>query len=353
MRPILYESNEEKFTSNGLGRPEFTECTVTQKADYTYELAASCYVGSKHAEDLTIGRLIYAKPDSSSEPEPFQIYAIEKDESGLMRVSAEHISYRMKGNPCKPFSLPGSSTSTVKKALDLIYLNRTINDGFSYITDLANISAMKFEKPQSVYDVLLYIAKQYGEKNILFTKKTAKVTIRGKDSGLVIRYGKNVSSINQSYDITGKYTGVIAYWEREGTYKYSAVQYVPGSSSWPYQAIYAYDVSTVYTGTDQTTLNSYASAYIAEHRADFTPAVSITIGYVDTAAAANTAISNDTPPASTLSLFDSVHVVYEPLGIETTAQVVTTEWDVLRDRYTKIEIGTPKTTITEAIKAVK
>ena len=53
-----------------------------------------------------------------------------------------------------------------------------------------------------------------------------------------------------------------------------------------------------------------------------------------------------------LYLGDKVEVIFERLGINTTARVKKYEFDSLRERYKKVEIGTIKPSITKSLAAV-
>ena len=46
-------------------------------------------------------------------------------------------------------------------------------------------------------------------------------------------------------------------------------------------------------------------------------------------------------------LCDTVQVYFEPLGFSASAKIVKTEYDVLLEKYTKIELGTIKKTIAD------
>lgn len=54
--------------------------------------------------------------------------------------------------------------------------------------------------------------------------------------------------------------------------------------------------------------------------------------------------------ATIVSLGDTVHVCYDNAVLDT--RVIKTTWDSLGERYTKIELGTKKTTLTETIKSL-
>ena len=50
-----------------------------------------------------------------------------------------------------------------------------------------------------------------------------------------------------------------------------------------------------------------------------------------------------------VDLCDTVTVIFEKLGIDAKAKVISTTWDVLADRYTRIEIGDVKQKVTDTI----
>lgn len=52
---------------------------------------------------------------------------------------------------------------------------------------------------------------------------------------------------------------------------------------------------------------------------------------------------------SNIDLYDTVKVVFEDLDISEEAQVVETEWDVLRERYTSVQIGSPRKSLSSTI----
>ena len=54
-----------------------------------------------------------------------------------------------------------------------------------------------------------------------------------------------------------------------------------------------------------------------------------------------------------VDLCDTVHVFFDALGISASAKCVRTEWDVLADRYSKIELGTIRASIAGTIASIK
>ncbi|MGN3436652.1 phage tail protein, partial [Enterococcus gallinarum] len=64
---------------------------------------------------------------------------------------------------------------------------------------------------------------------------------------------------------------------------------------------------------------------------------------------AQTADYADIATLETVELCDDVRVYYEKLGVDTTAKVIKTKWNVLRDAYDEIEIGEKRTTLSSII----
>ena len=68
MKPILYESNETAFTSNGLGRlHDAVSFTVTTERNGVYEADFNYPVTGEHFSDIKCGRIVYARHDDSDD----------------------------------------------------------------------------------------------------------------------------------------------------------------------------------------------------------------------------------------------------------------------------------------------
>ena len=92
MIPILYESTETAFTSQGLGSlSDATMCVVTEERNGAYELEMEYVEGGVHFEDLKVSRIILAKPSQLATPQPFRICKITKPLNKRVQVFAQHI----------------------------------------------------------------------------------------------------------------------------------------------------------------------------------------------------------------------------------------------------------------------
>ena len=105
MIPILYESNETQFTSQGLGRlSDATLCEVVEERNGIFELEMEYPVDGIHFKDITHSRIILAKPADGANSQPFRIYKIGKPLGGRCSIYAQHVSYQTVHIPVMPFS---------------------------------------------------------------------------------------------------------------------------------------------------------------------------------------------------------------------------------------------------------
>ena len=72
------------------------------------------------------------------------------------------------------------------------------------------------------------------------------------------------------------------------------------------------------------------------------PKVSIKVSFVNLA---DTEEYKDLIPLQNVNLCDTVNVQFEKLGINTTAKIVETEYDVLKEKYISVQIGSLKSTL--------
>ena len=125
---------------------------------------------------------------------------------------------------------------------------------------------------------------------------------------------------------------------------------------------YAYDRIEIWDCTQEfdtaptaQQLTDWAAAYMERNNWGV-PNVSITVDLVTQAGSlgynADAIKTPDITADQEVYLGDSVEVIFERLGINTTARVKKYEFDSLRERYKKVEIGTIKPSITKSLAAV-
>ena len=92
MIPILYESTETAFASNGLGRlRDMISCVVTEERNGIYELDFEYPMTAEDFDQIKIGRIIGVTHDESDDIQPFDIVSHERPIEGVVTFHAVHI----------------------------------------------------------------------------------------------------------------------------------------------------------------------------------------------------------------------------------------------------------------------
>ena len=214
----LHESTETSFTTNGLGTlSDAITCEVTEERNGEFELEIEYPVTGIRYKELQLRRIIMAKPNPYSDPQPFRIYAITKPINGIVTINAEHISYDMSGYPVSAFA-----ADTVQNAFINMKSASAVDCPFSFSTDKTTTANMTVLKPSSMRSLLGgvdgSILDVYGGE-YEFDKFNVKLwNKRGADRGVSIRYGKNLTDLKQEENCSSVYTGVYPFWysEQEG-----------------------------------------------------------------------------------------------------------------------------------------
>ena len=345
MIPILFDSSETTFTSNGLGRlPDATRCEVTEERNGIYELVLDYPVSGRNYDLLQTGRFIFATHDESRDPQPFEIYSTSAPLEGLIEVHAWHLSYKLNNIILKPFTANSCSA-----AMAAIPSNIIGNSNFTFWTDKQVTANFKLNIPAPVRSVLGgmegSILDTFGTGEYEFDMFTVKLhQNRGSNRGVSIRYGKNLTKLDRTLDGSTVYNSVVPYWTGEDQTVYSNTL-VTRTGETPGRAI-ALDMSADFETAPtvlelQTAAQSYIDASSAYEIKD-----NIKIDFV--------ALWQTTEYASYAALqrvylCDTVNIFYEKAGINATAKCIKVVYDTLRERYSSIELGDPQTTLAKQI----
>lgn len=325
------------FDSYGRGAlVDCIKCEVTEERNGSYELTMEYPISGAHFDDMELRCIIMAQPNFNDDPQAFRIYSITAPINGKVTVLARHLSYDLSGIPVTPFT----ATSCAAACSGLIS-NALVASPFTIGTTLGTIADFKVDVPSSVRSwfggkegsLIDVYGGEWAYDNYTCTLKNA----RGADRGVVIRYGKNLIDFEQEKNCEEVYTGVLAYWaDDEGHQVRTNVINVAGL--YDYRRILVLDMSQDFE--EQPTaaqLTTRANTYITANNIGV-PKVNITLDWVQTSELSDR-----------VDLCDTVLVEFERIGVSAKAKCISTTWDVLKDRYSKIEFGEPKTNITDTI----
>ena len=211
MMPILYRADETEFDTYGIGvLSDCTFCEVTEERNGAFECVMKYPLHGALFDEIKNDRVILVKPNDTSRSQPFRIYRITTPMNGIITVYAQHISYDLSGIGVLCFE---SKSVSPQLALERIFANTSSKHGFKCRTDLSAPRAFSVSKPMSIRaclggtegSVLDVWGGEY-EWNMFDVILHSK---RGKDNGVVIEYGKNLTSLEQDNDFSSVYTHLL------------------------------------------------------------------------------------------------------------------------------------------------
>lgn len=347
MRPILFSKNSTSFNTNGIGRLEPMSCYVTEERNSIFELEMTVKMDSRHFSDIVHSAVILAKPSPSRNPQPFRIYGISKPINGKVSVRAEHLSYQLNYIPVMPFSAQG-----VKNALNGFKTSAAENCPFTFWTNLTSTASYAIAAPESIRhylggvrgSILDVYGGEYEWDNYVVKLHKA----RGVHRGVTLRYGKNITNLEQEENIANTYTGICPYWRSDGLQVTlpEKVLHSANASNFPYQRTVVKDFSSAFQSRPTVAqLRNYANAYMQAAKIGV-PKVSIKVTPVDLSQSEEyKSLFED----QIIELCDYIDVDFEKLGVHVTEEVTRIKYDVLNERYVEIDIGDVRSSLARTI----
>ena len=349
MKPRLYAEDETEFESNGLGPlSDALACTVEENRNGAFELTMDYPVTGVLFDELKHGSIIFAPTNDSGTPQPFRVCEISTPLSGVVTIRAKHISYQLSHVPVSPFTA-GSCTA----ALQGIKSHAAEQCPFDFWTDKESTADFSVEAPTSARSLLGGVTGSvldvYGGE-YEFDRYTVKLhNARGRDSGVVIAYGKNLVDLNQEESIESTITGVYPYYKDTGGNVLELPEKVVSSESaqnFPYPRTVPLDCSQVWQEVPTVEqLRAYATSYVKKEGIGV-PSVSLKVSFVPLW---QTDEYKAIAPAERLNLCDIATVRFEKLGVNARAKVVQTVYDVLAGRYESVTLGEASTNLADTI----
>ena len=407
---VLYEQNETNFTSNGLGYlSDVIECTVSEELNGEYELEMEYPVDGIRYSEIQHRRILYVKPNPYEDPQPFRIYNINRPIDGRVEINARHISYDLSGYTVSesedkhiPFStspkifcekIPSAMTELNSGMPQFTFWTNSVEeyDSETYAEEgdeLKEKHWIYIDTPSSVRSLIGQFTEKY-KGEFKFDKYAVKFYgpisgqseddkhYRGIDSGVVLRYGKNLTDLMQEEDSDkGMYTHLYPYWsgtvnttktetdsESDESSSSTTTTYSSNSEEkvvtmtnklYPifdhdvgYKRVLIYEVNSDWSdkhpnNTDDATpwpseeeFEELCKEYIKNNELG-APKITLTASFVQLSRSAE---YEDLKPLEKVLLGDTVSVLWEDLGVNSTLKCTKTEYDALTDSYKSITLG--------------
>lgn len=387
MTPLLFDGATTDFGGNFIcALTECLSCEVTENADTReFECAFSYPTNGALFKEIQIGRIIYVPHDATRVQEPLDIYAYDVGIDGIATFRAHHVSYRLAKQIRKPRGIV--ETDWAETTLNIIIDSSTTADaGLNLLaTPFHVISAEETPGGRDImHDTLpfgwngLRSSRDLliGDSNSIastlgFEFKWEKFNIRvysktrGRQRDVIIRYGRNVSSMTYEQDANTTYRAIMPYWVDSQT---GETVYFDGNGSFidPDTGNPVADTATIAVGINELGINSFLrgdtfeavpvdfSGMLDERPTDFQlwtvaneyfdvnatikPFENLTVDFADVEPGSADA-------AQQLCLCDLATVYMPQAHIAKNMRVAKTTYDALRDRYTKLEFGNAQRSI--------
>lgn len=346
MTPILLKADAKKKIG---WLSECTACEVTEERNGVYELELVYPIGATHANDIVTDCYIKAKPNQTSANQLFHIYKVSKPINGEFTVYAEHVSYILSGYPVPTVSASGNAQVAINAILTAAKNQIGKATGFTAATtditlsssiNLSNVSA-RAALGGVEGSVLYTYGGEYEFDN--YTIKLHKS--RGKDNGVRIAYGKNMTELKCDVDMSASYTGIFGYVKTDDISLTSS--YNVTNTSGISTRILVRDFSSDFgsNAPTQGSLDAAVQKYAEDNDINSIKA-SVTVSFVNLAQSPEYA---NIAPLETVNLCDTVTIYHKELGVNIKAKVIKTVYDTIAEKYTKIELGSARTNVSSII----
>lgn len=346
MTPILLKA-DAKTKIGWLS--ECIECEVTEERNGVYELELVYPIGATHANDIVTDYYIKAKPNQTSANQLFHIYKVSKPINGEFTVYAEHVSYILSGYPVPTVSASGNAQVAINAILTAAKNQLGKATGFTAATNditlsssinLSNVSA-RAALGGVEGSVLYTYGGEYEFDN--YTIKLHKS--RGKNNGVRIAYGKNMTELKCDVDMSASYTGIFGYVKTDDVNLTSS--YNVTNASGISTRILVRDFSSDFgeNTPTQSLLDATVKKYAEDNDINSIKA-SVTVSFVNLAQSPEYA---NIAPLETVNLCDTVKIYHKELDVNIKAKVIKTVYDTIAEKYTKIELGSARADMSSII----
>lgn len=221
---ILYDKNEQAFTSLGIGvLDDAISCTVTEELNGAFELEMEYPITGVHYTDIQEERIIYAKASDLLSFQPFRIYKITRPIDGTVTVCAEHISYDMGTVPVR--KLNAENLADLAGPNGKIQNGKMIDSPFTFLVGADKLDGteitFKTSIPHNMRALLMgsddSILNIYKGEYIFDKFNVTLCDRRGKDRGFAIRYSKNMIDLEQETSSELMFNGVCPFYSNTTT----------------------------------------------------------------------------------------------------------------------------------------
>lgn len=360
MIPILYESTETEFTSNGLGRlRDMIRCECTEERNGVYEVEFEYPITGAHYDEIIPGRIIAVEHDNSGDIQPFDIYYYSKPINGVVTFRATHVSYRLSGVVFQNEAQVPSDDLTV--LFRYLSAQSVPSNPFTYYTDIITRSSLPCFNYDGMGEPLIVkqvlggmegsILDTFGGEYLFDKFNVSLLMNRGIEKDFCIKYGVNMTEFTDEVDSSEAYNACVPFWKGESQIiKGDMVEAEMPSYDGQIHCV-PLDLSEDYeAGMVTKELLEIRAKYIMKQKQTYLPKQNISVKFI------NLSDSEEYQQFENLQkcqLCDSIKIIFPFYDMEGTFKIVKVVWDVLQEKYTEMELGALSTTLAQALGLAK
>ena len=369
MIPLLFDMSERQFKNMGLGPlNDALECTIEMEINGVYQLHMVYPADGLMYSQISTKKIIYAVPDGSGVPQPFDIFRVSKMSGERIEIDARHVSYRLSNRVVMPFSLTNATVATV--ALRIINGSVGGGSGFSVSNMRPDASTKKInfsiDVPCSAKAALMGMEGSlldviggeiaFGVFSIRFYEDGGM----GSEKDVAAQYGINLTDFQRETSTEDQPTGVMPYWKGRNASGEDVVVLLSASlsdvvvyndirRSDAYSLVVPLDLSDTFeTIPTVEQLRQAASAYINNDRFDTGNASKTDLSFIQLSDSEE--YKNLLASLADVTLGDTILVVNTKYNVAAKQRIIRTVYDVLKDRYVGMTFGNLKTYSNERIR---
>lgn len=353
---ILHDKTNNDWNSLGFGPlVDAINPKVIREKHGVYDLQFQYPVTGPLFKDIKNGRWVVsdAGPTIVSQAQRFEIVTVTKPIDGIVTVFCEHKRYQLLRSIVKI----GEKMTTTKAQLALNALNRLSEPqgDFTFYSDVQTTAGMDFSDPSrfdSVQSALGgvrgSILDNFGGEYLFNNNEVKLLQSAGKESNVIIAYGKNLTDITQEESIENTFTSIYGWaTNEEGQVITLPETYIDSEyvNNYTQRRIQMKDFSEDNI-ENVAQLRAAVQNFIKNNNVGI-PKISIKSKYEDLAS--SVADQESIKLLESVDLCDYVTVTFNQLEINTSAQIVKTVWNVSLDKYDSVELGDARTDFAKII----
>lgn len=369
MIPLLFDMSEVQFKNMGLGPlNDALECTIEREINGVYQLHMIYPADGLMYSQISTKKIIYAVPDGSDVPQPFDIFRVSKMSGERIEIDARHVSYRLSNRVVMPFSLTNATVATVASKI----INGAVGGGSGFIVHNMRPDASTKKIDFSIDVPCSAKAALMGMEGSLLDVIGGEIAFSAfgiyfyKDGGMgtekdvTAQYGINLTVFQREITTEDQPTGVMPYWKGRNASGEDVVVLLSASlsnvvvyndirRSDAYSLVVPLDLSDTFETTPTVEqLRQAASAYINDDRFDTGNALKTDLSFVQLSDSEE--YKNLLTTLADVNLGDTIFVEHGKYNTAGKQRIIRTVYDVLKERYTAITFGNLKTYSNERIR---